>query len=556
MKLFFNRNRSNRRAGCALAAFGLTLLISGSTQAAPADIVPRGSSLLDAFATLSKTDNAPLGSQYTPFDFLTQRLWTRAELAEIFAHNAVLQQSSTGQAMLDAAAKRPEFAGAVRAILAQLQPELKLDGYSAKALADGLPDGAISYDVLGELEGRNDTHGSGSSKDGTHSGVYGVYRGTAQGNLSSSARYAVSVSNWPEDYRRLFYNDNGNNDQSALQEAYIELAGRNGFRFDIGRMYDNWGPGQRGGDMLSDNSPAFDQLQVTFPFSLGRRLGRNYSYEQMATTFQEDGSARYLEARRVGYQFSKHWQFSAGDAFKTSYSGFLAYTPLPFHIGQDISIKAFGDNSHQEQNNQQVDTTLTFSPSTTARVYGQFFIDDIRDPINLNITQSAAEEKNGFIERKIAYLVGAHDEVGHGTGLSAEYSTADPFTYSYRNNDGIWQHGNKDWIGFPEGPNFKQFYARIDQRLGKPLTLGLEYRDRWRWHDNFPAPESRTLQADGNYALGNANSVGLVYTYYRQNAFPFNPATFVGGPYASSSEGDYGRRVRVSEIQFGFSHLF
>ena len=555
MKLFIQRNRSTPRALCAAAAFGFTLLAAGSAQAAPTDIVPRGSSLLDAFATLSKTANAPLGANYTPFNFLEQRLWTRQELADLFAHNAVTP-GAAGSAALDAAAKRPEFAGAVRAILAQLQPEFKLDGYSAKGLADGLPDGALSYDVLGKLESRSDTHGSGSDDGGTRSGVYGVYRGTAQGNLSSSARYAVSVSNWPEDYRRLFYNDTGNNDQTALQEAYIELAGRNGFRFDIGRLYDNWGPGQRGGDMLSDNSPAFDQLQVTFPFSLGRHLGRNYSFEQMASTFQENGSARYLEVRRVGYQFSKAWNFSAGDAFKTNYSSFLLDTPLPFHIGQDISIKAFGDDSHQEMNNQQVDTTLTFSPSTTARLYGQLFIDDIRDPINLDITQSAAEERNGFIERKIAYLLGAHDELSSGTGLTAEYSTADPFTYTYRNNAGIWQHGNQDWIGFPEGPNFKQFYARIDQRFGKPLTLGLEFRDRQRWHDSFPAPESRTLEADGNYALGNANSVGLAYTYYRQDRFPFNPATFVGPPYAPSGEGDYGRRVRVSELEFSYSHLF
>jgi hypothetical protein len=543
-------NKSNRLVQCALVILlSITAMQPARrVSAMPTDIVSTGSATLDAYAVLAK-NNTLVGAQYTTIDFLGDRLWTRAELAAIIEKTVLADPAS-----FKTAAQNSATCGALHAIVVELAPELTLDGYDAGALASQTAGTDASYDLLGKIEGRDNTEADENKNHELQSGENGIYRGAVQGGLGSSARYTLEVSNWPEDDRRVFDNDLGPHDFSALQEAYVEFDGVHGLRVDVGRMYDRWGPAERGATLLSDNSPPFDQINVSFPFSLGRHLGRNYSYDQMATIYSEFGSERYQEDRRIGYQFSKKWQFDVQEAFKSDVASSLAYTPIPFDIGRGFQI-----TQAQNDSKYKVNATLSYSPEVSVRFYGQFLIDDIKGPFTGGRLLGFELGNTENIDRKVAYIFGFHAESKQQTGVTLEYDYADPITYTYRNLDAIWQHGTDDWIGLPDGPDSREVYARIDQRIGKPITLALDYRDRWRDNYSWISPTSKTLTAECNYQFSNSDSVGLSFTNYVQDPYPFVPGAAGSptlDPNAPVSEGFFGQRLRANEYDLSYTHVF
>ena len=481
------------------------LCICARLQAASTDIVPTGSALNDAFSTLALHGLLP--PSYTAADFSGRTLYTRQQMAAML-EPLLRDDSDTLPKALDDSSTGP----ALRAAFWELRPELDADNAAPDldaTLAEARPGGtALSGWIKPQLRLRV----GGDAQPNT--GAFGLYRATALGDLGSDGRFVLSASNWPEEGRRVFSNDVGPHDFSSLNEAYLEARGRHGLTLDIGRLYNRWGPGYRGATMLSDNAPAFDQVRLAFPFSLGEHFGRNYRFSQMATTFQENNQRKYFEARRLEYAFSPSFNIDFEEAFKSTSSRSLILTPLPdFYSAQSFKAGGLHVSGLDESFNAFFNLGASFAADPNTRLYGQLGVDDIQSP----------GHQSYRTPRKIAYLLGTAFQPAAGTSVVAEYTFADPTTYSSRIAATQWQKGMFNEIGLPSGPNSREIFVHLGQKLSPNLSVSLEDRDRRRHDDSFPAPTSNSLAASAFYSLAPQHGIEITFHEYHQDAYTFTP---------------------------------
>ena len=522
-----------------LILLALTLSIAGRVSAASTDIVPRGSTLLDAFATLARAE--AFGAADTPEDFLGEPLYSRGQLARRLEHLV-----SDNPEMLAKVQKSSGTAAALHAALVALQPELTADRVDTSK-ADRTAEGAAvrGTSMSGYVQPEIRLGAGGDKKPG--SGALGVYRLTALGSLRSNLGYVISASNWAQDSRRVFSNDIGTHDFSALNEAYLELNGGRGLQVSLGRMNNRWGPGYRGAVLVSDNPPAMDQLQVAFPFSLGPRLGREYHYTQFVSTFSDGGTRRYFEGRRIEYQFSPHLTADFQDSFLSTSQESLKLAPFPFfYIAQ--GSKVIGLRNLDAKFNAFMNFTVAYAANPDTRFYGQFGIDDIQSP----------GHQSYRTPRKIAYLVGTALHPLPGTNLVAEYTFADPTTYTSRIPETQWQFGQYNEIGLPTGPNGREIFLRLSQKLAPGLTFAVQGRDKKRHNDSFAVPNSRDLSASLDYAVNHHTGLQVTYHDYRQTAFPLDPSVPLPGDgfTPANAEGFYGQNQRIKELDVAYRLFF
>jgi hypothetical protein len=524
-----------------LLGLSLTLggLAAGQVFAASTDIVPAGSTLLDSFAVLARSD--AFGAENTPEDFLGEMLYTRSQLAGLLEH--LLQDDA---AKLDIIQKNSGTNSALYAAIQSLKPELKTDGVDLSE-SDTTP--AAGNTLSGYVQPELRVRAGGDSKPGT--GVLGVYRVTALGNLRPNLRYVVSASNWAQDGRRVFTNDIGTHDFSSLNEAYLELDGGRGLTVSLGRMNNRWGPGMLGATMLGDNAPALDQIQLAFPFSLGVRFGQNYRFTQMVSTFKANGTRDYLAARRIEYTFSPQWSADFQEAFLSDRSWSLQFLPFPdYYTAKNAHIPILGLREKYLDQDYKAAYNLTASyrtPDDGLRLYGQFMLHDLRSP----------GANSGVTPRKAAYLVGGSVRPVGGTRLTLEYTRDDPSTYSSRNVGTQWQEGQYDELALPGGPNATELYGRIDQKVGTKLSLSLEGRDRRRHDLSFPAPTARDLAATASYKLDSHSGVRLTFHDYRQDIFPIDPSVPLPTTFQpTNTEGNYGQTLRIKQLDVAYQFSF
>ncbi|MBV9849683.1 MAG: hypothetical protein JO250_08340 [Armatimonadetes bacterium] len=519
-----------------LFALSLLLVLCRVAPAASTDIVPRGDTLNDAFASLARA--GLLAENTYPADFLGEPLHTRGQLARLLETLLLDNQDQLSRAQGDSGA-----APALRAALRGLQPELTADGVDVAAILEDTRASSTSVGGYVQPEGR--LRVGGDSQPG--SGAFGIYRATAQGDLGSRFRYVASASNWPQDWRRNFYNDVGPHDFSAVNEAYLEYAGERGLSVRLGRFYDRWGPGYLGATLLSDNAPPFDQALVAFPFSLGAHLGRDYRYSQMLSAYKLNGRTIYFSARRVEYAFSRQLNADFQENFASDTARSLLLTPLPdFYNAENFNVLGLRSSGFNQKFNANFNLGLSYDGGPL-RLYGQFFLDDIQSPGHRTYTTP----------RKIAYLVGAALLPTPATQLIAEYAFADPTTYSNINPSLQLQRGRFDEIGLPSGPNTREVFLRVSQQVTPHLSLAAEGRDRRRHDDSFPEPNTRTLGAFATYNLDLRNSLGLSFYDYRQDPFPLASGVPVGNGFQpTQQEGNYGQRERIRELDLSYQFFF
>ena len=336
-----------------------------------------------------------------------------------------------------------------------------------------------------------------------------------------------------------------------MNEAYLTLDGGRGLEVNFGRLYNRWGPGTRGATMVSDNAPALDQLQVSFPFSLGARLGRDYRFTQFLSTFRQNSVQKYFAGRRIEYAFSPRLSADFQEAYISTSSNSLYVSLLPdFYSGQSANLKIGGLRIQglDQTYNSFLNLGLSYEAAPSLRVYGQLGIDDLQTP----------GHRTYRTPRKIAQLAGIAFQPLPQTGIVAEYTFADPTTYSSRITRTQWQEGRYDELGLPAGPNSREVFVRLSQRLRPGLTAALQGRDRRRVDDTFPAPNSRDYAASLEFSPDQKNSIALTYHDYRQEAFPIPPSVLSPGDgfTPANAEGNYGQTERIKQLDLDYRFFF
>ena len=537
-------------AVCAAASAAFAAAGSNPARAdSPTDIVPIGSAINDAFGLLGRY--SVLDSTVITSSFAGRPRYSRAQFAAVFK-TQVLENADH----LRLAKENKQASEAARSVLLLLRQELEAQGVDVRRVLQAFvqnPTPAASLLLQPELRVRAGGDGGGAAR-----GV-GIYRATAQGEIGSNVRYVGSFSSWPDEFRRDFDRDTRAAFFPALNELYVEgRAGRhNSFTYGIGRRQENWGPGSReNAVLLSDNAPALDQIRIAFPFNLGGSfLGRNWYYTQIAATYESTNTAgsdrHYFEARRLERHFTPKWTGEFQEAFiTTDRDAAFRLAPVPFALSpfrqsvRKISLR--GDTD--QKLNYTVAAGLSYQASPGTRVYGQFFIDDLKNP---------QPGGNLSTPRKIAYLAGTTVALDGKTGLKLEYATADPFTYTFRTNNAPWQRDPRtNNFGLPSGSNHREVFVRLSRTVTPDLLVSVSGRDRKRRGDSLPAPTASLFETDAQYRINNRSSVQVWYRVYRQNPFPYKPGdanypTFDLNAF-DPSQVSPGARVRRSELQAAY----
>jgi hypothetical protein len=508
--------------------------------AAATDIVADDSIIRDSLGRLAADGVLAANAS----DLLQDRVLTRAEAARLIEQGLGLQ-GATMQATLKSA-----DVSAARAALISLRPELSSDHIDVDAIVKTLPASSLSYLGVVQPEARIDTGGH-DNKAG--SGAIGIYRGTVLGDLGTHTQYGLSLSNQAQDDRRVFDNDTGTHDYSALTQAYLQFNGTRGLNFLIGRTDDNWGAGAQGGTLLSDNGSPLDQLRVAFPFSMGQHLGRNWNYTQLASTYDKSGTRTYLQARRIEINFSTKWSAQYEEALESTSSSLLLRAPLPFLTAKGINLSSAEGDSEFIAN-----TGLQYQANREFRTYGQLLINDIKSPFRGHIAGFSVGTGTQTPQR-LAYLIGASLQTPSGTSATVEYSIANPTTYLDAHPDLNWTEGAYDYLGLPEGANFKQIYALISQKVTSKTTLYIEGRSRQRFSSSYPAPNSQDFAASAKYQFDKKNSVSLTYHDYFQDAYPIAPGAPgypSGDGFISPSNANPGSSTVIHELDAAYTLAF
>lgn len=517
----------------------LLIMTAWPCFAAPSDIVPPGAAVNDWMAAMAA--RGYLGRGVHASDFTSEALHTRDQLAHMLA--ACLIDSDELDAIQKDGSTEPLVYESVR----YFRDELLAMNVDVDSLLDNLRSRSVGY--VGTIQPEERIGAGENTPDGTDV----IYRAVAGSELADHYTWVGSASNWWQDWRRNFYNDIGPEGFTGFNEGYLRYDGPRGLDIRAGQMFERWGPAMRGAELISDNVPPFDEVRVSFPFSLGVRFGENYRYTQFISSFQDYAGPRYFEGRRIEYAFSSRWNAQYEEAFKSNFEGTLYSTPLiPFQLYKNFTNINFSEPLVK----YDYDFGLTYSASANTRFYGQYVINDYRSPTSGNFLGVSLGYPGTVIQRRIGYMLGGTVDAGHGTSATLEYVHSDATLEIFQNDNAGWNVGRYDYIGMPTGANVSEISGRIGQRIGERVNVAVDYRDRGLFNRSYPAPTSRELGLYGYYSLDARSTFGLAYHDYRQDAFTGPLVGYIDTTSKPLNEADFGQTIRERELDVSYAFTF
>lgn len=237
----------------------------------------------------------------------------------------------------------------------------------------------------------------------------------------------------------------------------------------VGQAPLRWGGGYSGAMLLSDYAPPLPHLSYRQRWHFGRQLG-TWQFEQVVTRFEEDGSPRYVMARRLSRKLSDRWSLSLSEAFKANKLPDAVLAVIaPFYLYQHVTTRRYYPN-RDEWFNYLADIQVQYR-WREQRAYLEILLDDLQAPRWLTRYRYTTPRKSGI-------LVGYHTPLKGGGQLVVEviHTDGDPGggTYSYKIPENRWRYRDAV-LGHPAGTNRDMLYLRLDHPLGGRGYLALEH---------------------------------------------------------------------------------
>ena len=227
------------------------------------------------------------------------------------------------------------------------------------------------------------------------------------------------------------------------------------FTLKFGRDRLKWGPGRRGGLVLSRNNPLFDMILLQKRF---KRFNFQYFHGFLNSNFEQ----KYLVAHRVEWRVTDWFYLSGSETvvYGNRDVEMQYLNPLmPYHVAEHH----LGD-----KDNNMIGCDLSLYPFKNHKYYFELLIDDF----------STSESWFSYIGNKFAFMVGGYWTAPFGltnTDFRVEYARIEPFVYTHYDSVNIYI--NYDQVmGYWSGPNSDNWYLEANYLLYKDIHLQLTWQ--------------------------------------------------------------------------------
>lgn len=273
----------------------------------------------------------------------------------------------------------------------------------------------------------------------------------------------------------------------------------------IGQAPLRWGGSYSGAMLISDTAPPLFHLGYRKEWYLGKRLG-TWRYEQIATLFDEDGSRRYVMARRLSRDLSPRWHLSLSEAFKASkLPDGAAALVMPFYLYQYITMWRYY-HGEDEWFNYLADVQVQYR-WRNQRIYLDLLLDDVQAPRWLTRFRHKTPRKSGV-------LIGYHTPIANGGQFIAEIAHTDGNpgggTYTYKIPQNRWRYRDAV-LGHPAGTNRDMLWLRLDLPLAQSGYLALEYTNSRLANATPEVPVGKAWEAHLYWLIGEDYTLGVCW---------------------------------------------
>ncbi|MBR4785819.1 MAG: hypothetical protein IK012_11310 [Fibrobacter sp.] len=243
-------------------------------------------------------------------------------------------------------------------------------------------------------------------------------------------------------------------------------------RVDLARDVLHWGPGYYNNLSLNQFALPYNMLSVDLQFG----PLRVFSFYGDLRIVNNSMSMDNKEERNV---FGHRYELAIGNGtFGISELTVLYDNLKPWLFVPTVPLFMEKGNYSENTNNGSLAFDFNYRLFNTARIYTEFFLDDMESPISLI--------KNDNIEAKWAWMAGF--QAGHNfylkghlleVGTLAEYARVEPYVYSHfeKNTAQIAHLGYP--LGNQGGPNSQTIDWNVYARLDKHIFASL--RNTWFW---------------------------------------------------------------------------
>lgn len=243
------------------------------------------------------------------------------------------------------------------------------------------------------------------------------------------------------------------------------------FSLKFGRDRLKWGPGYRGGVVLSQNNPLFDMILLQTRFY---RFNYQYFHGFLNSSFEQ----KYLAAHRLEFK-ATDWLYLSGSEtviYGNRNVEMQYLNPImPYHVAEHH----MGD-----KDNNMMGFDISAFPVKNQKYYFELLLDDF----------SSSENWFKYIGNKFAFMFGGYWVEPFGLrdfDIRAEYTRVEPFVYTHYDSVNIYMNYDQG-MGYWTGPNSDNLFLEINYWPYKDVHLSFSWEQVRRSEGdlyNFPTKE-------------------------------------------------------------------